>query len=125
MDPPGDQRQRAAHWGRPPEPTPTASRRLEGEVVVFGLEGVGEFLEIAPLSGPRARLGASRRTIGVPATAATAAAQQDDLADIDLSHVPRLLVLVLVLPVLDPALDEELVALLDVLLDDVGEAGAA
>ena len=51
-------------------------------------------------------------------------ADQEDLPNVDLGDVARLLLLVFILPVLDTALDVELVALLHVALDDVGEARA-
>ena len=46
-----------------------------------------------------------------PPTAAPAPTEEDDLPHIDLGHILGLIFLVLVLAVLDAALDEELVAL--------------
>jgi len=55
--------------------------------------------------------------------AASLAAEHDHLAHVDLGGVARLVFLVLPLPVLDAPLDVDLIALLEVALDDVRQRG--
>src|ERR1017187_1927641 len=123
--------------GAGPGNTPPAARRRSSErqVVVLFLERVRELLEVAARAslrlvagpGPVAGLGSRRWRITAVTTAVATSlgTQQDDLAHVDLGHVARLLLLVLVLPILDPPLDVELVTLSHVALDDVREPGAA
>src|ERR1035437_2782238 len=103
-------------------------RFLERQGVVFRVQRARELLEIsAGLLGlvdrARTRRGSLER-VAAAAAAALGAAEQENLAHVDLGDVARLLLLVLELPVLDAPFHIELVALVDVALDDVGEAGA-
>src|SRR5688572_22160277 len=106
-----------------------AAFRSEWQVVVLVLQGAGKLLEIVRTrsSGGCASLGlVTGRTsrAGLPRVTATSRRpEHDQLADVDLRRVFGLAVLVLPLPVFDPALDEQLVPLLHVLLDDVGQLG--
>src|SRR2546430_2584813 len=108
-------------------PTNATARRLEREIVILILECSWEVFEIF------AAFRASRRTLrplGLPAaapsespaffippapptSAATSAtpAEHDQLAHVDLGAVAGLAAVVLPLPVLDAAFDEQLVAL--------------
>src|SRR5262249_51859015 len=92
------------------------------------VQRVREILEVvgaAAARGLRLRRGRgaprARVAVEVSAAATTARAQHDQLAHVDLRAVARLPFLVLPLTVLDSPFDVELVALLDVALDDVGE----
>src|ERR1019366_1116812 len=105
-----------------------ADPALKRQVVVFRVQRPRELLEIsAGLLGlvgrARTRRGSLER-VAATAAAALGAAEEENFAHIDLGDVARLLLLVLELPVLDAPLHIELVALVDVALDDVGEAGA-
>src|SRR5687767_12658171 len=105
--------------------TPGGSER---QVVVLILERprkIGELLVVARRADRLLRAfrrpGATAACVPIAHVgAASAAAQHDHLPHVDLGAVAGLALLVLPLPVLDPAFDVELVALLHVLLDDVG-----
>src|ERR1019366_763039 len=102
---------------------------LERQVVVLLIQRPRELLEIsAGLLGlvgrTRTRRGSLERVAATTAASTLAAAEEEDFAHVDLGDIARLLLLVLELPVLDAPLHIELVALVDVALDDVGEAGA-
>src|SRR6266478_3706067 len=106
-------------------------RQLKRQIVVGFLERSGEILEISPASRRRPGLGSGRcrraapsaaLAIKIAATRATAtAAEHHELAHVDLGAVASLILLVLPLAILDATFDEELIALLAVLLDDVGQ----
>src|SRR5688500_3959499 len=105
-----------------------AAFRSEWQVVVLVLQGSRKLLEVVRTSrtGGCAGLGLvtgrTRRT-GIPRVAAPRRPEHDQLPNVDLCRVLGLAILVLPLPVFDPALDEQLVPLLHVLLDDVGQLG--
>src|SRR5215207_10286156 len=119
-------------------PTASAVHALEREIVILIFERSGKIFEV--FAGPAACTG--RRTLRAPsgrcgaASAAACAAvrvvitrpappaEHDQLAHVDLRAVARLTLLVLPLAVLDASFDVQLVALLHVLLDDVGELRA-
>src|ERR1035437_3521144 len=91
----------------------------ERQVVVLCVKRPGKLLEVsAALLGLFGRTGARRGRVERVAGAALST-DQEDLTNVDLGDVARLLLLVLILPVLDATLDVELVALLHVALDDV------
>src|ERR1019366_5262642 len=100
----------------------------ERKIVVLRVQCPRELLEFpCSLLGLVGRARARRGPVEGVATAAAstlATAEEENLAHVDLGDIARLLLLVLVLPVLDAPLDVQLVALVDVALDDVGEAGA-
>src|SRR5687767_3910400 len=120
-----------AKVGATTAPTIAIATRLERKIVVFIIQRSGKVFEIIARAAGRAlralwRPASSRclTAVGlVVSTAATATttAEHDQLANVDLSAVPGLTILVLPLPVLDPSLDIELVTLLDVLLDDISQ----
>src|SRR5689334_11451313 len=100
--------------------------RSEWQVVVLVLESSRELLEIIRSRGSSRSAGLglrARRTRRPALTHVPTArrAEHDELAHVDLGRILGLAVLVLPLTILDTAFDEELVALLHVLLDDVGE----
>src|SRR5579872_2688988 len=106
-------------------------RLLERQVVVRLFERAGKLLEIlggrlgaglGATLGRRAR-GTRRRWRTVVGVAA-ATAEQDQLAHADLRDVARLALFILILAILDLALDEHLLPFLAVALDDVGQAAA-
>src|ERR1039458_3650623 len=102
---------------------------LERQVVVLLIQRPRELLELsAGLLGlvgrARTHRGSLERVAATTAASTLAAAEEEDFAHVDLGDVARLLLLVLELPVLDAPFHIELVALVDVALDDVGEAGA-
>src|SRR5579875_2169990 len=102
----------------------------EREIVVLVLQRLREVLELlrgsATLGSAAARRrvrARTRRRLRLAVVIATAArAEHHELAYADLGGVARLVLLVLPLAVLDGSLDVETIALLHVLLDDVGEA---
>src|SRR2546422_706278 len=112
--------------GTPSSPATRASRtaRLERQIVVLLIKRLRERVERFRLAfgsdlgrGPRARkLGSS--------FAAATRRQQDHFPCDDLGDVARLLLTVFPGAVLDPAFDIELVALLHVLLGQIGQLGA-
>src|SRR5207237_4662391 len=118
---------KAAPQAGPPH---TISNRgqLEREVVVGLFERSRKILEVSSARRRRPCLRTSRRRSSAPSRALTikiarrgaTAAQHQELAHIDLGAVASLVLLVLPLTVLDPTLDVNLVALLTVLLDNVG-----
>src|SRR5512147_739799 len=110
-------------------PTIAIAMRLERKIVVLIIQRSREILEVVAGCARRAlcALGCAAAThsgtaLGVvTVAAAAAAAQHDQLTNVDLGAVSGLTVLVRPLSILDSPLDVELVAFLDVLLDDVGE----
>src|SRR5688572_30015525 len=116
-----------AKAGASKAPTAAIAVRLERKIVVLIIQRSRKVLEVIAGCAACRTLGTlrgsaashPRAAIGVAAAAATA--QHDQLTDVDLGGVPSLAVLVLPLPILDASFDVDLVALLDVLLDDVGE----
>src|SRR5688500_2790950 len=107
-------------------PTIAIASLSEREIVILIIQRSGKFLEVVAGRARRALRALGRSTATHPGiatlgVAASAAAQHDQLADVDLGRVARLIFLVLPLPVFDAPLDVDLVALLDVLLDDVGQ----
>src|SRR5690242_13434693 len=113
-------------------PTIAITSRSERKIVILIIQSSGKVLEVIAGCARRAlgAFGCAAAThpgtpIGVvTVAAAAAAAQHDQLTDVDLGAVPGLAVFVCPLPILDAPFDVDLVALLDVLLDDVGELGS-
>src|SRR5205823_11225752 len=106
----------------------TAGPRSERQVVVFVVECFRKVLEFAFLAaGWGLGLGRRRARTTFPITrrrarsSPAAAAEHDQLAHVDLGAVARLAFLVRPLPILDAPFHVELVALVDVTLDDVGQ----
>src|SRR5436309_1224950 len=106
-----------------PSPSESASvsarTRLEREIVILGIQSLREICEGFVLGRglrgrPRRRLRRRERLATI-----TLAGQENQLATVDLRRVPGLPFLVLPGPVLDAALDVDLVALLAVALGDV------
>src|SRR5688572_31390398 len=101
--------------------------RLEREIVILIIERSRKVLEVIAGCAASRTLGTLRGSAAahprasLSVAASAAATQHDQLTNVDLGGVPGLAVLVLPLPVLDAPFDVDLVALLDVLLDDVGE----
>src|SRR5688572_21558867 len=102
---------------------------LEGEIVVLVLERGREIIEagFAGSSGSFSR-SSRARTVGIgieiPAPACSRS-EKHQLANLDLGRIAGLAFLVLVLAILDRPVDVHALTLAAVLLDDVGETGAA
>src|SRR5690349_2079129 len=108
-------------------PTTAIAIRSERKIVILVIQRSGKVLEVVA-GGAGGALRALRCTTARHSgactafrIAATAATEHDELAHVDLRRIPRLPVLVLPLTVLDAPFDVDLVTLLDVLLDDVGQ----
>src|SRR5688572_5899672 len=109
---------------------PTITRiSLERQIVILIFERPRKVLEVLAAATCRT-LGAARRGLPASVTAAVTTiqlrttlprAQHDQLAHVDLGDVAGLVLLVLILAILDASFDVQLVALLHVLLDDVGQ----
>src|SRR5689334_19051632 len=106
--------------------TSRADAGSEGQVVVLGVERLGEVLEGLLALGRRAGGGSGADLPGrrERLRAITATRQHDELTGGDLGGVPGLAFAVLPGAILDAPLDVDLVALLAVPLGDVGEVGA-
>ena len=109
--------------------SPSSCRVLPGanserQIVVFGVERLGEILERLSLPLGAAAPAAATLLARIERFRALAlAGEQDQLARGDLGGIPGLAFSVLPRPILDAALDVDLVALLAVLLGDIRESG--
>src|SRR6266581_1435696 len=104
----------------------SSTARSERQIVVLLIQRLRERVErfwgfAAGLRGPLRSSSRSRAYRGGSASRP----QHDQLTRDDLGDVARLLVVVFPGPILDPSLDEDFVALFQVLLAHVGQAGSA
>src|SRR6185437_1254207 len=111
-----------------------AAHHLKRQIVVLILGRTGERVEVALGLGARLRLPRPLRRTGTRGIGGflltlcirprpIAARQHHQIAHIDLRHVARLIVLVLILAIFDAALDVHAIALLQIAFDDVRQRG--